>query len=301
MRQPTRSAHAPALVLAVLAVLSAAACVDVAGMDVGKYVERDEKHFAVAGRPDVTLSTFDGPIEVRPWDKPEVQVVIERRGYSKKSVETIQVSAEASGDHVTVSVTIPKITGIHFNDGRSAKLIVSMPASSDLKASSNDGSIDVERISGRLELRSGDGNIRGRSLDGDIRAHTGDGSIKLDEVSGALTADAGDGSVTVGGKLTTVRARTGDGSVHILAEQGSKASGDWDISSGDGSVTLSLPDDFSAELDVHSGDGSIHLRDVTLSNVTGEIRKHDVHGQLGAGGAKIRVRTGDGSIVLKRP
>ena len=55
---------------AVLAALIAApGCVDIVGADLGRYVERDEKHFAMSGKPDVTLSTFDGSIEIRMINK----------------------------------------------------------------------------------------------------------------------------------------------------------------------------------------------------------------------------------------
>src|SRR6185503_19169234 len=101
-----------------------------------------------------------------------------------------------------------------------ARLIVLVPASSDVGAKSGDGSIDIERITGRLQLRSGDGSIRGTRLGADVSAHTGDGSI------------------TLGGKLAGVRARSGDGSVTIHADPGSVPTGDWDIVTGDGSVTL---------------------------------------------------------------
>jgi hypothetical protein len=42
------------------------------------------------------------------------------------------------------------------------------------------------------------------------------------------------------------------------------------------------------------------MQDVTVSNVSGEIRRNTVRGQIGSGGRLVRVRTGDGSIVLKR-
>jgi len=284
--------------------LAGPACVDMVGADLGKYVERDEKHFSVAGKPDVTLSTFDGSIEIRAWEKPDVQVVVEKRGRDKDDVAAIEVNAVQTGDHVEVTVTEPKNRGaggfgIHFNNFRSAKLIVSLPASSDVAARSGDGSIDIERVTGRMQLRSGDGSIQGRRLGGDVRAHTGDGAIKLDGVNGALDVDTGDGSITVAGKLRSVRARSGDGSVTIRAEPGSAPSGDWDIVTGDGSVTLEVPDGFGAELDAHTGDGSIHMQDITVSNVSGTIGKHTVRGRLGSGGPALRVRTGDGSITLR--
>jgi DUF4097 and DUF4098 domain-containing protein YvlB len=152
-----------------------------------------------------------------------------------------------------------------------------------------------------VQLRSGDGSIRGRSLGGDVNATTGDGSIKIDGVVGALSADTGDGSITAAGKLTRVHARSGDGGVTVRAEPGSAADADWDITTGDGSVTLEIPDGFAADLDAHTGDGRIHMQDVTLSNVTGQLDKNTVRGQLGSGGHALRVRTGDGSITLRRP
>jgi hypothetical protein len=280
-----RSVKGLALPALLAALLAAPGCVDIVGADLNKYVERDERHFAVAGKPDVALATFDGSIEIRPWDKPDVQVVIEKRGRDKEDVAAIEVHAEQSGNHIEISVTEPKRDrggfNIHFNN-RSAKLIVSVPASSDVAAKSGDGSIDIERVAGHVQLRSGDGSIRGRMLGGDVDADTGDGSIKLD------------------GKLTSVRVRTGDGSVTIHADPGSSPGADWDIVTGDGSVTLEVPDGFGAELDAHTGDGGIHMRDVTLSNVTGKIGKNSLRGRLGAGGRAVRVRTGDGSITLTR-
>ena len=65
-------------------------------------------------------------------------------------------------------------------------------------------------------------------------------------------------------------------------------------------MTLEVPDGFGAELDAHTGDGGIRMRDVTLSNVTGNIGKNSLRGRLGDGGHALRVRTGDGSITLKR-
>jgi DUF4097 and DUF4098 domain-containing protein YvlB len=279
-----RSLKGLALPVALAAVLAAPGCVDIIGADINKYVERDEKHFAVSGTPDVALSTFDGSIEVRPWDKPDVQVVIEKRGRDHDDVSAIEVKAEQRGDRIEITVTEPKRRdhGFHFRVNRSARLIVSMPAASDVAAKSGDGSIDIERVAGHVQLRSGDGSIRGRMLGGDVEANTGDGSIKLD------------------GKLTSVRVHTGDGSVTIHADAGSSPGADWDITTGDGSVTLEVPDGFDAELDAHTGDGGIHVRDVTISNVTGNIGRNTVRGRLGDGGKAVRVRTGDGSITLRK-
>jgi len=304
MALSARLAATLGLHVALMVLLAAPGCVDIVGSDLGRarYVEREEKRFTVAGKPDVVVTTFDGSIEIRPWDQPDVQVIVEKRGHDKEDVAVIDVQASQNGNRIEVTVSEPKNLGglgIHFNH-RSAKLIVSLPASSDIAARSSDGSIDIERVTGRVQLRSGDGSIRGRSLAGDVNVHTGDGSIKLDDVNGALDVDTGDGSITLGGMLTAVRARSGDGGVTIHAEPGSTPRADWDIATGDGSVMLALPDGFGGELDAHTGDGSIRMEDITLSNVTGTIGRNTVRGRLGPGGRNVRVRTGDGSITLKR-
>lgn len=296
-------ARFPLAAIAAATLLAGPACVDIVGSDLGKYMERDEKRFTVSGKPDVDLSTFDGSIEVRPWDKSDVLVVIEKRGRDKSDVATIDVHAEQAGNRITVEVREPK-NGRHFNigwnNGRSAKLIVSVPASANIAAKSGDGSIDIERLSGNLDLRSGDGSIHARDITGDLKVHTGDGSIKLDGLTGALDADTGDGGITASGKFTGLKTRSGDGSVTIHAAPGSAASADWDVVTGDGSVVVELPDGFGAELDAHTGDGSVQLQNVTLSNVSGRLDRNSAKGTLGSGGRTLRVRTGDGSITLRR-
>jgi hypothetical protein len=51
--------------------------IDVEGYEA---VEEEEHVFVVNGVPDVDLSTFDGRIAVRGWDRSEVRVVVEKRG-----------------------------------------------------------------------------------------------------------------------------------------------------------------------------------------------------------------------------
>ncbi len=294
-----RSVRTAALLAAVVLAVTGVGCIDVVGADFAKHVERDVKTFNTSGTPTVSLSTFDGSIEVRAWDKPQVEVVIERRAASKELADTIQVEATQTADTISVEVKAPRTSGfgLHFGS-RSAKLIVSAPAKINLTAKSGDGSIDVSRLEGAIDLRSGDGSIKGSSLHGNLKVHTGDGSIQLDGVNGGLDADTGDGSITASGAFTTVRARTGDGSVRIHAEAAASAEGDWEIGTGDGSVALDLPEGFSAELDARTSSGRVTLDGITVSNVTGELDRHTVRGRIGSGGRTLKLRSGDGSIRI---
>ncbi len=296
MTHPSRVSLAALLACA----LAGTACVDIVA---AQYVDREDKRFPVNGTPEVSLSTFDGSIEVRPWDRPEVLVTVEKHARDKSDAGSIDVHVEQAGNRIVVDVRRDKThdLGVHigWNQGRSANLIVQMPASGTVQASSGDGSIDIERIKGTFDLRSGDGSIRGRELGGDVKAHTGDGSIKLSGVNGGLDVDTGDGSITIDGTVAVLRARSGDGSVSVRAAPGSGSAGDWTITTGDGSIVLELPDGFNGDLDAHAG-GSVNVEGITLSNVTGRISRNSIRGQLGSGGRSVRVRTGDGSISLRR-
>jgi hypothetical protein len=269
----------------------------------GRYMEREERRFSVEGKPDVKLSTRDGAIEIRSWDRPEVLVVVEKHAFSKQAASAMNISSSQDGNHVSVDATMSRgetLSSLFWGGLGSAKLIVSVPAASDVQATTGDGSIDLQGVRGTLSLRSGDGSIQAREVSGTLAARSGDGSIRLDGIKGVIDVNTGDGSVVVNGAFTGVRARSGDGSIGIHAQAGSTTEADWDISSGDGSITVEVPEGFGAELDARTGDGHVQLEGVTLSNVSGELAPNRANGRLGAGGHEMRVRTGDGSIFLRR-
>jgi hypothetical protein len=283
------------LALAVAAGL-ASGCVVV---DSQGHIARDEKRFSISGRPEIQLTTYDGAIEIRSGDGKDIVVEIEKRGPTQESVDRLQIETAQDGNRIRVEVKKPSHDADFFgmHSWPSAKLIVTMPKEGDVNAHSGDGSIRVEHVRGRLELRTGDGSIRAVDVAGQLTFHTGDGSVTVDGAEGDLDLETGDGGVSVAGKPGTVRLHTGDGSITFRAEPDTVMTGDWDITTGDGGLALYLPADFSADLDAHTGDGSIHNELKVASG--GEISKRTVRGRLGDGGKHLKLRTGDGGIRLK--
>jgi DUF4097 and DUF4098 domain-containing protein YvlB len=266
-------------------------------------VVREEKRFTVEGTAVLHVATFDGSIQIQSWDKPDVLVEIEKRGPTKESVQALEVKTEQHGDTIELEVKRPRresFGGFGFHRSSTARLIVSVPRRVDVRASSGDGSIRIERVNGRIELHTGDGSIRATDVGGELTMSTGDGSVTVDGVEGRLDLETGDGGVNITGKITSLRAHTGDGSIVFRAQPGTSMTNDWEITTGDGGVSLYLPADFGAELDAHTGDGSIR-NDLEIKTAGGgEVSRHTVRGMLGAGGKRMRVRTGDGSIYLRQ-
>ena len=289
-------------------ILSASGCV--VSVDSPVFTAREEKRFAVAGTPDLTVATFDGAIEIRSWDLPEVLVEIEKRARDEERAAAIAIKAEQAGSRIVVDVQRPSAVlpsdGFRFGGGgllgytgSSARLTVSVPHECNLVARSGDGSITIERVSGRIELHTADGTIRASDLQGSLRAHTGDGSMRLNDISGRADVDTDDGGIQLTGTLAVVRARTGDGSISVRAEPGTTAAEPWEIRTGDGTVTLEVPDALGAELDARTNDGSVRVEGLAFS-MSGEHDRRSARGPIGSGGHTIRLRTGSGTIYVRR-
>jgi len=139
-------------------------------VDSGPYSIQEEKRFAVTGIPELSLTTFDGSVEIRSWDRAEVLIEIEKRAADKPMAEAITVTAEQSGNTITLQVKKPDglQPAFGFKVSPTARIVASVPRRCNLVARSGDGSISIERVEGQVELHSGDGSVRGRDVAGSL-------------------------------------------------------------------------------------------------------------------------------------
>src|SRR5262249_31833655 len=129
----------------------------VVNVDQQGYIEHEEKRFDVEGVVDLHLETFDGAIEARSWDRPEIVVDVEKRGLDKAAISRIEVASNRSGNRIDVTARQSgQTSGFGFHGGNSprAKLIATVPRKTDLVVRSRDGSLLVERLDGKLDLRT---------------------------------------------------------------------------------------------------------------------------------------------------
>jgi len=277
---------------------------------------RETKTFTVTGQPQLVLDTFDGAIELHSWDRPEVEVEIEKRAMEQTLLDEIKITSEQKGDVITLKVTGPTrqqfrgvTVGVHISP--TARLRVAVPRNSNIQATSGDGSIRAEALDGTLLLTTVDGSVVGSRLGGEITIRTGDGSIRLDNVTGNLDLETTDGSIVLDAKPTVLKARTGDGSIRAQIEPDTVMTDNWDLTTSDGTVVLTLPGLFNAEVDAETSDGSVRsthplLDDDYEARRDGEgrderrERRRTLRSKIGEGGKLLKIRTGDGSIRIER-
>jgi hypothetical protein len=286
----------------VLVPVSLTACsIDIQGGSNGLGASvREEKRFTVsaADPAEVRLRTFDGSIRVRSWDRNEVLVEIERRGPDQAAAEALKVNSSQDGNRIVVEAEEQRGDAGFSWSPREVSLTVTLPRRVRLEARTGDGSIDARDLTGDVNVDSGDGSIVVSTVEGRLRAHSGDGSIRVDGVDGDVEADSGDGSIDIAGRLSGLNVRTGDGTVRVEAAKGSAMKNDWRLTSGDGSITLRVPEGFNAAVDATTGDGSIRIAGVSDSQIDPERRSFQ--GQIGSGGATLHLRSGDGAIAVTR-
>jgi DUF4097 and DUF4098 domain-containing protein YvlB len=283
------------------AISTAAACDVTVGT--ARYSVREEKKFTVTGSAQLSLTTWDGSIEVRGWDRDEVRVEVEKSGPDQATVDRIEVKATQQGNVITIEVAKPSpMTTTGFQQSPSASFVVTVPLKSSVTARSGDGSISVERVAGKIDIDTEDGSLELDEVTGDVIGRTGDGSIQANDVTGRVAVRTGDGRIRMTGVFTGLKAETRDGSIEVVGRKDSRADDEWDISTGDGSIQLTLPSGFAADVDAHSGDGRVRVEQIQDKATAPESREEDerskVTGKISGGGKPLRLRTGSGRITV---
>jgi DUF4097 and DUF4098 domain-containing protein YvlB len=277
---------------------------------------RETKTFKVTGQPELALDTFDGAIELHSWDRSEIEVEIEKRAMEQSLIDQMKVDAQQQGDKITVKVTGPErvehrgmTIGVHISP--TARIRVAVPRNTNLNVVSGDGSIKIEAVEGHIVLHTTDGSVTGTRLGGDIQIRSGDGTIRLTDATGSIDLETTDGSIGVEAKPTMLRARTGDGSIRAKIEAESAMTDNWELTTSDGNVTVTLPGQFNTELDAETSDGVVRANHPLLSpddndRHDGENReerrehRRSLRTKMGDGGKTLRIRTGDGTIRIER-
>jgi DUF4097 and DUF4098 domain-containing protein YvlB len=250
-----------------------------AGMGAGynsyRLTERDSKTFAVNGRPRVTVETFDGSINVRAWDKPEVSYAATKRAFDQENMQGIRVSADQRGDEVVIRIEFDKATANRLGNVRAeAPVDLFVPRTASLRVSSGDGRLSIEGVSGDVNAKTGDGSVDVRDTKGNLIVETGDGRIRISNFEGAAQASTGDGGIVLDGRFTRLSASTGDGG-----------------------ITLALPEGLNATVETNAE--SVYNDGVATTDDNDETKRVR-HWRVGSGGNLLSLKTGDGRISLRR-
>lgn len=207
------------------------------------------------------------------------------------SVEARVTGSGDSDDEARARAEAATVQFEPIDGGRGARFFVTFPE----KRRASEGCSLVVRspkfFSTRIE--TGNGDVRVVATAGDLDIHTSNGSVTVDQHVGTATIDTSNGNLRLLGVSGDVVAKSSNGSIVLDAGAGSIAKFDLDTSNG--AVEIALGDAFSGSIDAATSNGSVDCR-LSGAEVTGGRTEKTV--RVGDG-ARSRVRTSNGSIVLR--
>jgi DUF4097 and DUF4098 domain-containing protein YvlB len=228
---------------------------------------------------------------------------------------------------VSYELVVPAETRLLSKTGSGSQDVSGVAGPAEVTTGS--GNVRLADIAGEVRAHTGSGGISMTNLHGSVRAHTGSGHIhgehlgfggsvetrakyegknlplapgerasnSFSDSSAAggsnLDLQTGSGGIRVDDIRGRVRARTGSGTIELQGQP----TGDWNMTTGSGGITVRLPAQAAFDLNAHTSSGSIHTdRQVT---VQGTVGRHDLRGTVNGGGFHLDLNTGSGSIRIE--
>jgi len=210
----------------------------------------------------VHLENVNGNVHVITWDREEIKVDAVKRAKKQEHLDAVKIDVDANAERVRIKTKYPdsKFRG-NKNNSTSVDYTLTVP-----KASGLDG---ISTVNGGIEIENVNGEVEASSVNGQVAAVGLAGETKLSTVNGSVKASFG---------------------------QLKKAAS---LSSVNGSVTIALPPDASAEISADTVHGGISS-DFPLQSKKNFPIGQDLHGRLGDGGPTIKMSTVNGGIRLDR-
>jgi DUF4097 and DUF4098 domain-containing protein YvlB len=167
-----------------------------------------EKHFAVEGRPVVTVRNTHGRIEVKSWKKPEVVVI------GNHASNRVEVDTEQAGNRIEVSTHL--VTENVAPADLKADYTITVPEESELHIRTDSGSIIVERVYGDLTFDTVAADVQLEQVAGYLVVKTIGGPVVCTRCAGRLEVNSISGSVRLlEPELDNVRVQTSSGDIYF--------------------------------------------------------------------------------------
>jgi DUF4097 and DUF4098 domain-containing protein YvlB len=261
---------------------------------------RVDRRIAAAGASAVTITNVAGDIDVRGWNRAEVQV----SGTLGAGVERLDLLRD--GNVVAVRVVLPR--GGSRTERASAKLVVQVPkdlrlevsaVSADVRVAGVDGQQDLRTVSGdivaqggardvQIKTVSGEVGFDGRSQPRRLTISTVSGDMELRALAGELEAASISGDVEAGASaLKSVNVKTTSGDVTV--DGGLVAGASVQVNTVSGDATVSARGAPGLAIEARSFSGALE----TCFGAQGEPT-----GRAGPG-RRLELKRGDGSIEVR--
>jgi hypothetical protein len=172
------------------------------------------KGFAVDQSDKIVLSNLYGSIQIKVWDRKEIQVDVDIKAYgntdqdAQKLLDEVSIEASKSGDQVSYRTRMDQEQRNWGSGSRNGKkwrrevrinYVVSMPAANALTLSQNYGSVTMGDLSGALYAKVQYGNFNAQNLSNTNNyVSVQYGNCNIQSLNGAVIKQQYGSAVTIG-------------------------------------------------------------------------------------------------------
>ena len=219
-----------------------------------------EQTLALSGGTIAIDGRQNGGVSVKGWD--QNQVLVRARVQTGAPTEA---EAAALSKEIRIETSGAKIFASGPENRQNYHWDVSyevfVPRRADLSIETHNGGIAISEVNGRIDFSATNGGVVLRKVGGSVRGSTTNGGLMIE-----LTGDRWDGETL-------------------------------DVSTTNGGVVMSIPENYSAHLETGTVNGGIS---VDFPGAVQDRRSKELAVNLGAGGPTVKARTTNGGVRIQR-
>ncbi len=251
-----------------------------------------------------------GNVEIGSTDDNAVYVVMDRivegadSDELKEILELHEYDVDQDGNDVVIESRFDRDNG---NDSWSfrrwrkrnpfrLKVTVLVPEEYDIDFHTGAGNVDIEDLTGEIVGRTGAGNLDIGEIDGPVDVTSGSGNITIESIVGYARIRSGAGNIEIDEVEGEIDAQTGAG--NITATLTRQPRRDSELTSGAGEVIVYMDSDIAVDVDAHTSVGTARC-DFGLK-VKGKWMSKSFAGRINGGGPELTLRSGVGTVSLRR-
>ena len=230
----------------------------------GRLTEEFHQTYSLSADGRVALDNINGAVHIAVWDRNEVKVDAIKSANRQERLDEAKIRVEPGRDSIRIWTEYPHRSQTFTNDAwdnpASVEYTLTVPRKANLD--------EIKLVNGALDIQGAAGEVTASCINGRLRAQGLAGRVKLSTINGTLEA-------------------TFDRMTQSPVE----------LSSINGSVDLTLPSNAKAGIEASTVHGGI-ANDFGLHVNNHRWVGHDLRGELGGGGARIRLNNVNGRIEI---
>jgi DUF4097 and DUF4098 domain-containing protein YvlB len=246
----------------------AAADVEVAGGESSQQLtEEFHQVYPLSATGRVSLENINGGVKIKVWDRAAVQVDAIKKAYKRERLNEAKIEVVATEENVKIKTDYPdEQQTFRSGEGRwenpaIVEYALTVPRKAVLES--------IEMVNGGVDIDGVEGSVKASSINGSVTARGLLGEARLSTINGPLRAT-----------FTQLDA------AKVIS-----------LNSVNGTVTLIIPSDSNASFRAATVHGSIS-NDFGMQVRHGEYVGHNLDGQIGNGGPRIKLDNVNGGIQI---